>query len=594
MPREGRDQLIDPRLGDFEDDAGSPHNRSLLAIAGSMLVEINLVKLTLALTIMIFLPAILLGLVPLVVTGWYGLFSRQIAEILSDIVPLLTLVILLTIAWLGGRPLWRTMERSFWSLISLLVQPAYAIVREGLRHLGERVLPHDVSPLWRGRLASAATATAGLLLSLLAVWLVISIWPQTRWTGSLWDLRFPNRLVAPTLANSVFVVGIFLAAAALVWSLADALMEQPRDLEAFDEPQGNAKPLRVAHLSDLHAVGGPYEFRIESGRTGPQGNRAIETALARLAEVHAREPVDLVLISGDATDAGRAVEWAAFLEILRCHPQLAERCLLLPGNHDLNVVARTDPARLELPTGTSKCLREMRTLSALCALQGDRVLVMDRESGTFSRTLREAVAPHAAMIATFAERGGLRRSIKLGRLWDDLFPMVLPPQEGSNFGVILLNSNAETHFSFTNALGLVPATQAQDMQAATRQFPQASWIIGLHHHLMEYPRAGATLAARIGTALINGSSFMRLLRPLGRRVVAMHGHRHIDWVGICGPTRIISAPSPVMTKHSAHFHIHRMVSGKDGDILLLPPETVVLEDRDPIDVPHEVGDKANA
>jgi hypothetical protein len=57
---------------------------------------------------------------------------------------------------------------------------------------------------------------------------------------------------------------------------------------------------------------------------------------------------------------------------------------MLPGNHDLNVVDRADPARLELPTGTGKALREMRMLSALVAVQGDRVLVMDRATkGSF-------------------------------------------------------------------------------------------------------------------------------------------------------------------------------------------------------------------
>jgi hypothetical protein len=36
------DQLIDPRRGDAEDDASSTKQRSLLAIAGSLLAEISL------------------------------------------------------------------------------------------------------------------------------------------------------------------------------------------------------------------------------------------------------------------------------------------------------------------------------------------------------------------------------------------------------------------------------------------------------------------------------------------------------------------------------------------------------------------------
>jgi hypothetical protein len=166
---------------------------------------------------------------------------------------------------------------------------------------------------------------------------------------------------------------------------------------------------------------------------------------------------------------------------------------MLPGNHDLNVVDRANPARLELPSGTGKALREMRMLSALVAVQGDRVLVMDRETSRFSRTLANVVAPHEDDIRKFADTGNFGLSLKLGRLWDDLFPMILPPQMPGGLGVILLNSNAETHFSFTSALGLVSTAQTRDLIAATRQFPEACWIIGLHHHLMEYPKAGSTL-----------------------------------------------------------------------------------------------------
>jgi hypothetical protein len=37
--------VIDPRFGDIEDDASSTQRRSLLSLAGSMLVEISFAKL---------------------------------------------------------------------------------------------------------------------------------------------------------------------------------------------------------------------------------------------------------------------------------------------------------------------------------------------------------------------------------------------------------------------------------------------------------------------------------------------------------------------------------------------------------------------
>ena len=103
----------------------------------------------------------------------------------------------------------------------------------------------------------------------------------------------------------------------------------------------------------------------------------------------------------------------------------------------------------------------MRTLSAMAALQGHRVRVVDARSGKLEHTLAEALTPHRQRIADFADSGSLRLSAGLGRLWDDQFPMIMPPATADGLAVAILNSNAETHFSFTNALGLVSVRQAQ-------------------------------------------------------------------------------------------------------------------------------------
>ena len=83
--------------------------------------------------------------------------------------------------------------------------------------------------------------------------------------------------------------------------------------------------------------------------------------------------------------------------------------------------------------------------AALLGVPGDRVV----------GSLAAALEPHRGKIAAFADAGGLRLSAGLAAIWADAFPMVLPPAEPDGLGVILLNSNAEAHFSFTNALGLV-------------------------------------------------------------------------------------------------------------------------------------------
>jgi hypothetical protein len=575
--------LIDPRFGDIEDDASSTKQRSLLRIAGSLLAEVSLPKLAVAWGLLVVLPGILLGLAPLIATAWLAALARKAAAPLGGIWALLVLAVLVALAWVGWRPLWRAAEQAFWSLNSLAVQPGYTLCREGLQHLAEHLFGARLGAEAHARLRAATAAGAGLIGCAVAVWVVTLAWPGARWVGDAGDLVLPQRLIVPALANAVVLVGSYLSAAALAWGLADATMDQPRDLRAFDGPPPGGRTWRVAHLSDLHAVGERYGFRIESGRAGPRGNSRLVRLLARLDAIHAERPLDLVLITGDMTDAGRSAEWAELLVALGRHPQLLKRTLMLPGNHDTNVVDRANPARLDLPTSPGGRLRQMRTLSAMMTIQGDRVRIVDHRTGRLGDTLSGALGPRRRAIAAFANAGGLRPRIELAQVWADAFPMVVAPDAHDGLGIILLNTCAETHFSFTNALGLITAGQARGVAAAARQFPRARWIVALHHHLMEYPRPAKAFSERIGTALINGSWFVRQLQRLGRRAVVMHGHRHIDWIGECGSLRIVSAPSPVMEATDAEptsFHIHALAAGPEGRLCLLPPERVDIAGED--------------
>jgi hypothetical protein len=117
------------------------------------------------------------------------------------------------------------------------------------------------------------------------------------------------------------------------------------------------------------------------------------------------------------------------------------------------------------------------------------------------------------------------------------------------------------------------------LRAVVRQYPRAGWIIALHHHVIEYPQPASALSERVGTALINGTWFVRGLRRLADRAVIVHGHRHIDWIGQCGGLPIVSAPSPVMSQGDdcrAYFYIHTLGSTADGRIGLRQPQRVGL------------------
>lgn len=572
-------EFIDPRHGDIEDDASSTKRRSMLSLFGSMMVEISLPKLIIAWIMLLVVPGLLLGLAPIVFVEWLTIVTDKLASLVIGLWSLLILGSLIAVAWFGWRALFRMAEKNFWALNSIVVEPSYASFREAFRQLAERLLPTDASETRRAKLRATTAAVAGILVCLLALLVLWLIWPHTHLYGSFSEIDSWKKVAIVALANSLAAITAYLAVAALIWGFADAAMAQPRTLRKFAEAPKGARIWRIVHLSDIHVVGERYGFRLESGRSGPRGNDRLRRLLDQLEAIDAKQKFDTILISGDMTDAGISSEWAELLDALAAHPSLARRVLMLPGNHDLNIVDRSNPARMDLPTSPDRRLRQLRTLSAMNAVHGDRVRVVDRVNGRLGGTLAEFLKPYRGAIARFADAARPIFSKEIPELWANAFPLIVPPEHDAGLGIILLNSNADTHFSFTNALGMVSADQMQAFDIARKKFPRAAWIVALHHHLMEYPWAAKQLSMRIGTALINGNWFVRSLAPLTGRAVLMHGHRHVDWIGECANLPIISAPSPVMEvtdDKDNTFYIHRLAVDAEGRLSLLTPERVVV------------------
>jgi predicted MPP superfamily phosphohydrolase len=578
--KESLPQILDPRLGDIEDDASSTKQRSMLSLAGSLLVEISLPKLIIAWVMLLVLPGLLLGVAPVVVTSWLGMVTNKIASAFIGIWSALIFIAVVALGWFGWRAVFRMIEKNFWALNSIVVEPAYAAAREILRHLTEKLFAGRASEDNRAKLRAGAAAVAGILVSGLALLVLWLVWPSAHVFGQASEIANWRDLVPVALSNSIVVITGYLAAAALVWGFADATMAQPRGLKGSDVGPPGKRTWRVVHLSDIHLVGERYGFRIESGRSGPRGNDRVRRLFDLLETIDTEDRLDAILITGDMTDAGISTEWVEFFKILAEHPGLADRVLILPGNHDLNIIDRSNPARMDLPTSPDRRLRQIRTLSAMNAVQGSKVKVVDLKEGHLGETLEAFLKPHIADMKRFADVARPLLSDALPTLWTSAFPMVLPPERKDGFGIVILNSNADTHFSFTNALGMVSAEQVRGINIACEAYPEACWIIALHHHVIEYPWAAKKLSERIGTALINGNWFIRSLEPLASRAVLMHGHRHVDWIGECAGLRIISAPSPVMeatNDRPTAFYIHTLSIGDNGRLELLTPERIVVE-----------------
>ena len=246
MVREGlgKRPLIVPHDGDIEDVAASTKQRSMLALFGSLLAEISLPKLVLAWLVLVVVPAILLGLAPVGISLWARTVSTKVLSPVYAIVPTLVLLLLVGLTWVGRRLLlsdWR--NSSFWSLVTSAGRPVavYTLFREGLRHAVYRVFSprSDVG-------ARAATVVAGLLVCGLAAVVLRIAWPASHWNGDIAGMVTPRALARVALANSSVLVAAYLAAAALIWGVADAIMPQPRDLTTFAAPANGRRIRRVA------------------------------------------------------------------------------------------------------------------------------------------------------------------------------------------------------------------------------------------------------------------------------------------------------------------------------------------------------------
>jgi len=248
----------------------------------------------------------------------------------------------------------------------------------------------------------------------------------------------------------------------------------------------------------------------------------------------------------------------------------------------MNIVDRTNPGILDLPWSTGQSLRKLRVVLALDAVQGDRSHVVDHASGALGPSLKDYLREglRAELLRGLAQRGTVRGRWEMAKIWDAIFPLVEPARDDDGYGVILLNSNAPSHFLLTNAIGIVNRSQLSALKSILRNSPRRAWMILLHHQVVEYPVASISLRYRIGLALVNAPDVLAAIAPYASRVLILHGHRHTDWIGTCGNVVLCSAPSVSLgsshgeEKYRGSFHVHEIASGTDGGIRLITTERV--------------------
>lgn len=318
--------------------------------------------------------------------------------------------------------------------------------------------------------------------------------------------------------------------------------------------------LDVLHWSDLHVT--PFEDSLRTDKKNIGGNRALGQLVERALDSSSKRGA--IVITGDTTDAGRSAEWARFLSI--AEPVL-DRIVLVPGNHDLNII---DPLRWSIvgdDAGIGRALREIRMLAALDAVQGNRAFIWVEDSGVI--TLREYLAAHANFLHSFyhSPKPGHLAAIKA--CFRNCFPMSVVVNE--EFVVDVFDSNDVASNVITNAFGRVEQAAIGRYKHLVTHFANRGHMVALHHHLA-YPRdihekGFIDHAMSRFLVVLNAREFAYALEPLGRTVV-LHGHRHIGYEGQIGTTiEIMSARSSTLGDSrvpSSDVGYQRLLVERDG------------------------------
>jgi 3',5'-cyclic AMP phosphodiesterase CpdA len=583
MVKSPDDRLWDLRQGDADDNRTSPYGRGWRSIIVSTALEFNYLTATVAFITLVIAPALMVGLVPPLIL----IYSRHKLDAAATVArhPLAAVFSIALLIGAGlwiGKPLLLMAIDNFWHLHYTLVFPLFVGLRETISAAMERLAGETRASSELDRRRRIGTLIAAMLLAGGSLLVAVRVGVLER--PALADvMQQPWAVARVGVSNAIALLSLSTVGASLFWLWREFTSRRPLRDWRPGPPIRNAPIVRVAHLSDLHLVGERYGYRMECGTHGPSGNACVRRALDKLCAIHASTPLDRVLVTGDVTDAGTRAEWIEFVDLLQACPGIRSRVLFVPGNHDVNIVDRTNTGRGDLPWSVSHALRRLRFVVALDDIQGGCVHIVDSASGAIGPSLRDYLrdGDRPAMLRGLVERGTWRGRRAISKVWDDIFPLVAPPAEPDGCGAILLDSNARTHFSATNAIGVLSRSQLRKLRAVLNAFPDRPWIILLHHHVVEYPVGSVPLRDRIALSLMNATDLLSVIAPHASRVVIFHGHRHHDWIGTKGDVVLCSAPSVALgsvglNRYPGSFHINELALVGGGAVHLTSSERVMV------------------
>jgi hypothetical protein len=337
---------------------------------------------------------------------------------------------------------------------------------------------------------------------------------------------------------------------------------------------GSGLELTVAHLSDLHLTDTDDTSLLEEGHGSP--NRKYTQAVNSLLRLI--DYIDVVLITGDITDSGSRHEWGKFFSSLS--PEIMEKVIILPGNHDINITDKEWPWRVELISSVARKTRLVRIICAMDILQGTRCKILDKKGNLVH--LSSYINKRRDALTHFIEDYVGTVDRVPDDVWSQIFPMAFC-LERSKAVLFLLDSNEVSTNIVDNAFGRLSSEQLGRLKLMMNHFRDYNVLFALHHHVaLPLDLTSSLLKDRIFerfTVLQNADALLEMV-PSATETVIFHGHRHVDFMGSLGLAQIIAARSTtigdVVSNDAPGYYIHQFGRGKNGGLALNKVQFVSL------------------
>jgi calcineurin-like phosphoesterase family protein len=317
--------------------------------------------------------------------------------------------------------------------------------------------------------------------------------------------------------------------------------------------------LKIAHLSDLHCP--------EDGIPLTEMDRQWDDdCFSRLMTKLAREidDYDAILLTGDITDRGEEGAWTKFFD--RCPESLRTRMIILPGNHDLNLVGHGVSGLfwwselLSMKGRNDRCHRFLEILKTFhggglvwCELENRAVSVSDfinretrwHEAGQRHQN-RDSPVPYADI---------------LNKLYPILVELPTRSQQVSTY-CLTWNTVKPSSAAVFNAVGSIDTGQlarAEELLSSLTAMNPSAVLVHAAHHQTALPRelyrSQGSMLHRMrhlwqsaGMTIENASELVSWMERQKRETVIFHGHHHKYFCAALktAPIDVVSASSSTL------------------------------------------------